>query len=54
MEAEIGAKHLQAKECQQELEEATKEKKNTLDLWNSERINFCCFKPSNLVFNNLL
>ena len=32
MEAEIGAKHLQAKECQQELEEATKEKKI---LWTS-------------------
>ena len=61
MEAETGAKQLQAKECQQELKEAKKkkikkrkEKRNkTLDLWNYERINFCCFKPSNLVFNNL-
>ena len=55
MEVEIGAKQLEAKECQQELEDATKEeKKKTLKLWNCERINFCCFKPSNLVFNNLL
>ena len=55
MEAEIGAKQGEAKECQQELEDATKEgKKKTLELWNCERINFCCFKPSNLVFNNLL
>ena len=55
MEVEIGAKQLEAKECQQELEDATKEeKKKTLKLWNCERINFCCFKSSNLVFNNLL